>query len=530
MDAPHAGDPPPALLAWLPHLWSRVLFPGRSSARSAVRWQAVLMLVAVPGVLLYPCLAFHLFEPDEGRYAEIAREMLARGEWVVPLLQGEPYLDKPPLLYWLTMASFRLFGVHDWSARLPPALAVHGCVLLVYLLGRRSLGERPAIWGALFLCLAPGFVGMGRLLLLDGLLTFFVTLSLLAAFEALRGQQLRWSWWLLSAAACGFGLLTKGPIAVVLFVPPLLAHRWLAGGLCSVGKRPVFVFAALVLALVLPWYIAVYLREPIFFRHFFWQHNVQRFLAPFDHVEPIWFYVPIMLGGMLPGTLLLPSFLRYLLSGRRENAERRSPELGFMLLAGGWCLLFFTLSGSKLPTYILPAFPPLALALGYFVCSSGWRESRWPAVAVCLMFMLLSGGHYVLVPWYARYRSPVSRYEDLSRICGDRRTPVICYPRNCDSVSFYVGRDDVRCYRSNEIELLRQVLRDQPRTVVLCTHRHSLRGLREALPPELQLTEVTHFGLGNASGMPEWLDRKLEHLLGETALGLSDATVVEHRK
>jgi 4-amino-4-deoxy-L-arabinose transferase-like glycosyltransferase len=109
-------------------------------------------------------MSFPLFEPDEGRYAEIPREMLARGEWVVPYLHGQPYLDKPPLVYWLVMGCYRLLGVHDWAARLVPALAVHGCVLLTYLLGRRLLGERAAFWGALALTLAPGFSSMGRLL------------------------------------------------------------------------------------------------------------------------------------------------------------------------------------------------------------------------------------------------------------------------------------------------------------------------------------------------------------------------------
>src|SRR5712692_744671 len=98
-----AENLPPSLTAWLPYLWSRVLFPGQAPADRRVRWKAVFLLVVLPGILLYPCLSFRLFEPDEGRYAEIAREMTARNEWVVPYLQGEPYLDKPPLLYWLTM-------------------------------------------------------------------------------------------------------------------------------------------------------------------------------------------------------------------------------------------------------------------------------------------------------------------------------------------------------------------------------------------------------------------------------------------
>src|SRR5208282_2670677 len=143
----------PECLRWL---WSRVLFSGQTDAPTTWRWPSLLLLIAVPGLLLYPCLSFPLFEPDEGRYAEIPREMLARGEWVVPYLQGDPYLDKPPLLYWLVMLSYKVFGIHDWAARLVPALAVHACILLIYWLGRRRLGEPAAFWGALALGLAPG--------------------------------------------------------------------------------------------------------------------------------------------------------------------------------------------------------------------------------------------------------------------------------------------------------------------------------------------------------------------------------------
>ena len=93
---------------------------------------------------------FHLLEPDEGRYAQIPREMLARGDWVVPHLQGQPYLDKPPLLYWLVMLSYSVFGVSEAAARLVPALAVHGTILATYFIGRRSIGDRPARWGRCF--------------------------------------------------------------------------------------------------------------------------------------------------------------------------------------------------------------------------------------------------------------------------------------------------------------------------------------------------------------------------------------------
>ncbi|HZU35146.1 MAG TPA: phospholipid carrier-dependent glycosyltransferase, partial [Gemmataceae bacterium] len=169
-----------SILTWVPCLWSRALFGGTSSGDTAWRWSALLLLLLLPAALLYPCLSFRLFEPDEGRYAEIPREMLDRGEMVVPYLQGEPYLDKPPLMYWLVMASYVAFGAHDWSARLVPAFALHGCILVTYLLGRKRLGERAAFWGALALSLAPGFLSIGRLLVLDGLLAFCVTTAILA--------------------------------------------------------------------------------------------------------------------------------------------------------------------------------------------------------------------------------------------------------------------------------------------------------------------------------------------------------------
>jgi 4-amino-4-deoxy-L-arabinose transferase-like glycosyltransferase len=482
---------PRSVLSWLPFIWSAVLFPGKAPERDSGRASALLLLMVLPGVLLYPCLSFHLFEPDEGRYAEIPREMLARGDWVVPYLQGEPYLDKPPLLYWLVMGSYRLFGVYDWSARLIPALAVHACILLTYLLGRRSLGERAAFWGSLALSLAPGFISMGRLLVLDGLLALWVTLSQLAGFEALRGQRLRWGWWLLASAACGLGLLTKGPVALVLLLPPLLMQYWLNGQLCWPSRGAWLVFASLALMLSLPWYTAVWLALPQFGGYFFWKHNLLRFLTPFDHQQPVWFYGPIVAAGLFPASLLAVSFFRFLASGDGPVAEKRCPALGYLLLAGGWCVGFFSLSGCKLPTYVLPAFPPLALALGAFIAATPWRQRRQTRFVAGLAVLLLAATHYVLLPWYARFHSPMSHPDEVARYCGDPRVSVVCFPRNVDSVSFYLGRDDLRIFRSKEIGSLLEYLFERPRTVVLFAHRHSPDSLRHALPPGLRLTGLT---------------------------------------
>ncbi len=262
---PSRMDLPRSLPAWLPFLWSRVLFPG--GVRRDIepcRLSSLFLLLVLPAALLYPSLSFHLFEPDESRYAEIGREMLQRGEWVVPYLQSEPYLDKPPLLYWLIEASYAVFGVHVWAARLVPALAVQVCVLLVYVLGRRSVGERAAFWGALALSLAPGWMSMGWLLLMDGVLTLWTTLALLSAFEAVRGDRLRWGWWTLASVACGLGVLTKGPVALLLLLPPLCLQCWLTGSGCRPGRTGAALFAIVLLIVTLPWYAAISLRIPTF--------------------------------------------------------------------------------------------------------------------------------------------------------------------------------------------------------------------------------------------------------------------------
>jgi 4-amino-4-deoxy-L-arabinose transferase-like glycosyltransferase len=493
----HFPQSPRSLLSYPSFLWSQVLFPGQAKPSTEFQWGSFLILLLISSALLYPCLSFYLFEPDEGRYAEIPREMLARGEWIVPYLQGEPYLDKPPLMYWLVILSFRLFGEYDWSARLIPALAIQGCILITYLLGRRSLGEPAAFWGALMLSLAPGFVSIGRLLVLDGLLAFCVTLSIFTAFEAVRGDRFQWSWWLLAAISCGLGVLTKGPISLILLLPPICGFHWLTKASVHIGWRRWLVLGVVTLLVVSPWYVAMCVRIPSFVRYFFWEQNVVRFLSPFDHLRPVWFYGPILLLGLLPASLLLIPFVRYLLSGEEKEAESRSLALGFMLLAGGWCVLFFTLSGCKLPTYILPAFPFLSSALGVYFAQVRWVRSSWTWGIVGLALTLMATSHYLFVPWYARFRSPMRQTMEVAQLCGDSQTPVVCYPRNCDSVAFYLGRNDLLTFRSKETHLLVGFLQQRPRTVIVFAHRHSLNGFQQALEsmsPDLHLTQITPLG------------------------------------
>ncbi len=510
---------PRSLPGWLAFLFSRVLFPGAAVTDTRIRGWSLLLVVLLPAAMLYPTLGFHLLEPDEGRYAQIPKEMLANQSWVVPTLQGLPYLDKPPLMYWLVAISYRVFGVTPEAARLVPALCVHLTILAVYLIGRRSIGERAALWAALLLSVAPGFVSVARLLLLDGLLTFCVTVSVLCGFEAVRTGIFKPGWWIAAALASGLGFLTKGPISEVLLFIPLWAYGMLAGTSARVRWHWYAIFFAIVFAVNLPWYVAMYREQPQFLGYFFWQHNVMRFLQPFDHLQPIWYYAPILLAGLLPGTLLLIAFFWQILRNTSATATNRSLAGGFWLLAGLWCVLFFSVSGSKLPTYILPAYPFMCLALGEFVARTRWNSAVATRGLIGAMAAFVLFAHHYAIPVYAQARSPFGRPELVERFVGNPETAVVCFPRNCDSLAFYYDRADLRNVRTKEMNKMFVECHHRPRTVILFTHRESLAGFKQVLPPSLGIIETISLRRKHDNPL-------LDKLFGSTPWGLCDVAVV----
>lgn len=349
--------------------WRRRFSPSETAASSSgsVHWGNMLLLLLVAGMLLIPRLKAPLLDPDEGRHAEIAREMWESGDWIAPTFLGEPYLDKPPLLYWLCNACFAAFGVSHWAARLVPAGAAVCTLLAVYVLGGRLVGHRAAGAGAMILCLSLAFAVCSQFLFLESLLTLFVVVALLTGYLAGERGGWQWRWWGCSAVAAGLGLLTKGPIALVLVVPPLFVQQWIGSTAAPSQLRRWSVFGLIAAAMAAPWYIAVTIRRPEFFRYFFWDHNFGRFLSGSDHPEPFFFYAPVLIVGTLPWSLLLASTARFLLSRRCPTGLKRDQSLGFLLLWSAWCLGFFSLSSGKLPYYILSCIPPLALAMGYYL-------------------------------------------------------------------------------------------------------------------------------------------------------------------
>jgi dolichol-phosphate mannosyltransferase len=374
------GDVPRTLKALLPFWWERCLFAGNSTTSDPSSLGSRPAPLAPLAVFVAACLLFFtrlncpLLEPDEARYAEIPRQMLAERSWLVPVLHGQPYYDKPPLLYWLTMCSYRLFGVHDWAARLVPGLAGLLTVMLTYLWGRRALGPGAALASAFILCLSARFIYLGRMLTMDGLLGLCVIAALASGHRALDRKATGWGWWLLSAFACGLGVLTKGPVALVLVVVPLFVYQWIDRRAARLPWHAWPLYLGAAVGLAAPWYVAVACLDPAFADYFFWKHNVLRYVAPFDHAEPIWFYLPGLALGLLPWTLLLLPLGKSLLRRSARAGARRPAALGFFLLAFAWCLLFFSFSGSKRPGYILPAIPLLSLALGCYLASSSPRR------------------------------------------------------------------------------------------------------------------------------------------------------------
>ena len=494
-------------------LYRRVWFAAAPDADTRFRPLSFALLALWAALLTLPARSHPLLEPDEGRYAQIAREMAESGSYLVPTLQGEPYLDKPPLFYWLVTLSYRMLGVGESSARLVPALAVLATILAVYAIGRRGVGERGALLAALLLSVAPGFATVGRVLLLDGVLTLFVTLSLLCGYEAVRTGTFQWRWWLAAAVASGLGFLTKGPISEVLLFPPLLLAGRLARPIAPVRLPAALAFGAVVVAVNLPWYVGMVRTQPEFLKHFFWEHNVMRFARPFDHLQPVWYYAPLVLGGFLPGVVAAA----WLARKQSRAAPALSQSGGFWLVAGGWCLFFFSCSGSKLPTYILPAYPALCLALGEGLARAGGLRLRGVQLGGILAGALMLALHWVGLPWYAHQRSPLREPHRVLPYVSDRSVPVVAYPRHVDSVAFAVGRSDIACVRSKDLNELLLSCHFRPRTVILLTHQHSLASLRGILPPSLRLAEVQEFRTHS----------KLGKLAGETPWGLCALVVVE---
>jgi 4-amino-4-deoxy-L-arabinose transferase-like glycosyltransferase len=338
------------------------------SASPAASWQRDLaLLTLVFGTLIFFVLGrAPLANPDEGRYAQIPREMLARGDWVTPRLNETPYFEKPPLVYWCVGLAISLFGPGELAARATPALFGLAGILLTYAAARRLHGRVAGLAAAAVLGTSLLYYALSRILLLDMAVSVLMSATLFCFILGVRtppGAERRW-WFYGLYASAALATLAKGMIGflltgAVMFLWLLIFNQWKR-------LRPLYLPSGLILflAIAAPWHVLAARRNPEW-THFYFVHvHLERFTTTAHaRFEPWWYFGPVLLLGLFPWTGFLWSAVREAIAGgwqrRKENADA-----WFLVLWAAFVFLFFSKSQSKLIPYILPVFPPLAVLIG----------------------------------------------------------------------------------------------------------------------------------------------------------------------
>ncbi|HET6840138.1 MAG TPA: glycosyltransferase family 39 protein [Candidatus Angelobacter sp.] len=373
-------------------------------------WQLAIVLIACAFLFFYALGAFGLVGADEPRYAQIAREMAVRHDWVVPTLNGTPWLEKPALLYWKIINSYAIFGFHDWVARIPAASHALALVVAVFFFMRRF---RPGteLDAALITASCAAIIGFGRGASTDMLLSAPFCIALLAW----------WTWhetgkkvWLAAFyALLAIGALAKGPVAPALAVLIVVAYAAVRRDWKIFLRTLWWPGFVLFFAIVLPWFIAIQIRVPSFFRSFFIEHNLQRFgTNRYQHSQPVWYYLIVFVLSTLPWTVFVLSALASTLRDGIQKIKTGSEEaagegLPFFFLL--WTLIpvvFFSISRSKLPGYILPAIPAAALLTADWLHRTEHALSRIRLILHAVIGGALIAGA-LLAPWFIlKFRPP----------------------------------------------------------------------------------------------------------------------------
>jgi len=366
----HLNDSPPTTL---------------SSGQSALRgWWLILIaaLVIWCGNLDYRKLALS----DEGRYSEIPRLMAQSGDWVTPRLNGIKYFEKPPLQYWATAAAYNLFGEHHWTARIWPALTGFAGLLLVFAAGARIYGAAAGLYAALVLGSTLLYSGMAHILTLDMGLAFFMAMTmtgLLLGLDPAAPPKSRRRWMHVAAAGCALAVLSKGLIGIVLPGAVVVTYLLVKRDFGLLRRLHLVSGGLLFLAISVPWFVAVSLANPEFPHFFFIHEHFQRYTSTVhQRYQPWYYFVPILLLGILPWLLTLFDALWTAL--RRTRCREFDPTL-FLLIWAGFIFVFFSASGSKLPSYILPIFPALALLIGARLATINGRTLAWQLAPVLVL-------------------------------------------------------------------------------------------------------------------------------------------------
>jgi 4-amino-4-deoxy-L-arabinose transferase-like glycosyltransferase len=368
--------------------------PNKTAVAARIGWLALVL------VTLYACYFSHLgaigfVGPDEPRYAWIARDMAETGDWVTPRLYGRPWFEKPPLFYWGAAICFKLFGVSEAAARLPSAISALLATLAMAWLARRLYGRETARWLLLLLPTTVGMIGFSHAAATDMPFSAMLTIAMVFAAVVLElapdtscgpgaqhaaplqretGVARRWAAVILFGLFLGLAVLAKGPAGVILcagavFSWSLFSKRW-RDALRLLHPVAIAAFCAT----ALPWYILCARRNPDFFRIFIIEHNFKRYLTPeFQHIQPFWFYLPVLFITLYPWIGMTVSAISYVF--RRKLGMQLDNVTTYVLCWGLFPVIFFSVSKSKLPGYILPAIPAFVF-LTAFALARALRTER----------------------------------------------------------------------------------------------------------------------------------------------------------
>lgn len=344
-----------------------------------------------------------LISPDEGRYATLALGMLQSGDWLTPRLNGFLYFEKPILPYWMGAASLHLFGINEFAARFWPGLSGLMTVAVVAWTARRLWGDATGHYAALVAAGTTWIIANSHFLSLDMGLTFFLTLALCAFLLAQRdgvsptGQ--RHAMWLCWAAMAG-ATLSKGLIGLVIPGATLVLYSLVQRQFGFWRRMHWGVGLLLFLGLTAPWFVAVSLENPGFFDFFFVREHFRRFLTNESHRGgPLYYFVPLLLVGMMPWTTLLPGMLK---QGVQTERGAVFQPLRLLWIWSLFILVFFSVSRSKLPSYILPMFPALALVAGRYLSQLHPCRLQWHLPLPMLLWLAV----LVVAPFAGRWLAP----------------------------------------------------------------------------------------------------------------------------
>ena len=394
------------------------ILPQNSAATLVGRRVVIGTLVVVCIALWFANVGYRsLAEPDEGRYAEIPREMLASGDWITPHLNDIPYLEKPPLQYWATAFAYRVFGFDPWVSRLwATTLGLLG-VAAAYATGRVLWGARAGVFAALILASSPLYFVVAHINTLDIGLAFFMNAALACLFFAQHQTtdptaRRRWMWLCWLALACGF--LQKGLVTVALPAVTLAVYC-IAYRDSRLWRQLHLLDGLVILAVVtLPWLVLVANRNPGFLEFFFIHEHVARFATTVHRrSEPWWFFIAILSVGVLPW---IPVIVQAISNYRREYQRGSGLHAeGLLLIWAAALLVFFSFSGSKLAPYIVPAVSPLALLAGRWLQLHASVRSLRPVVIVSAVFCVLL---VCLSPLMAHFVEPGPKQTAYLEIAG----------------------------------------------------------------------------------------------------------------